>query len=296
MTQSAPTTRRRRRYATLLAVMAVALLNAACSSSGAASAPSVTGTSDAAAPLLFAAADYTITPPATVTGGEVTISLHNRGTEEHQLSLFRLGDGQHPNAVLNSLDKGDLSFLAGGALVGGPNAVEPGQTASVTSKLDPGTYVAFSAVPSPTDHRPHFTKGMRTSFTVLPAAAQVTIPSTAGTIAITARGFQPSPGFTGRGTYAVTNDAPFPAELSILRIATGKTTDDAVAFLAGHAAPGPPPFSAAGGVTAMSPSSTSYVNLSLDPGTYAFLSFAPDPRAGFAPQYTNGMLSTIRVP
>ena len=248
--------------------------------------------------VTFKAVDYAFNVPATVPAGLVDIHLDNQGTEPHQITLARLADGQDPDAVLAGLDNDDLSFMALATLVGGPDDVPSGQDHSVTTILDPGTYVAFCAIQSPTDGKAHFMKGMRASFTVAGAsgAGSAAAPSTDGTITIGASGYALPAGFSGHGTFAVDNAMPLPADLSILRLADGKGQQDVVDFLSGTTPPGPPPFVAAGGVTTISHGTTAYLPLDLDPGTYVFLAFTPDPQAGFAPLFTSGVISTVTVP
>lgn len=244
--------------------------------------------------VLAVATDYAFRMPKTIKGGWVRLTLDNQGGEEHQITMARLADGQDAGAVEAQLDQDDLSFLAQATLVGGPNGVASGQKASVITDLEPGRYVAFCAVPSPADGIAHFEKGMRTSFTVEQGKGRGSVPKTAGTVTITPSGYTVPKGFTGRGTYAIENAGTFGSELAIMRLAPKATQDDLVAFLTG-APTGPPPFTTAGGVSAMAPGSTAYVHLDLDPGSYVFLSFIPDPAAGLAPQFTQGVISTVTI-
>lgn len=253
-------------------------------------------TTKAAEPdVVITATDFSYEIPEPITGGWTTLTLDNKGGEQHQLSLARLGDGQEASTVEAQLDHGDLSFLAGATLVGAPDGVASGQEGSVFTDLEPGSYVVFCAVPSPSDGVAHYLKGMRSSFTVDAPKKEATPPNPDGTVTITAQGYEVPKGFTGHGTFAVTNKAATGAEMAIMRLAAGATQEDLVTFLTGTPS-GPPPFTAAGGVSAMAPGSTTYIDLDLDPGTYVFMSFVPDPTAGFAPQFTHGVISTVTIP
>ena len=257
----------------------------------------VTTEADAAQPstgIVFEAGDYLYHLPASVPGGWQRLTLDNQGSEEHQLTLARLADGQDPETVGGQLDRNDLSFLAQATLVGAPDGVGSGQQASVITDLEPGGYVAFCAVPSPSDGVPHHQKGMHDSFTVGPAEDEVEVPAADGTVEITPSGYQLPDGFTGNGTFEVKNSAASGAEMAIMRLAPDATEADVVSFLTGTPT-GPPPFTIAGGVSAMAPGSTAYLDLDLDPGNYLMLSFVPDPTAGFAPQFTNGVITSFTI-
>lgn len=295
---------RPRRAVPLVVLSMVALVLSACGSSDKSSSDttkpvsnSTTAATTAASGtggITFVAEDFSYVIPKDVPGGWQQVTLDNQGSEQHQLSVARLADGQDATTVEGQLDKDDLSFLAQATLVGAPDGVASGQKETVTTLLDPGRYIVFCAVPSPSDGKPHFQKGMRSSFTVTKVANQVAQPKTDGTISITPTGYEVPTGFTGKGTFAVTNAAKFGAEMGILRLAKDATQADVVTFLTGTPT-GPPPFTAAGGVSAMAPGSKAYIDLDLDPGNYVFLSFAPDPSAGFKPQFTNGIISTVTV-
>ena len=66
-------------------------------------------------------------------------------------------------------------------------------------------------------------------------------------------------------------------QAALIKLADGKTVDDAKAFFASEAAPtGPPPFNVAGGTTAVDPGGKIAITQSLPAGTYVFLCFVPD--------------------
>ncbi|MGI8806465.1 MAG: hypothetical protein ACR2KK_01165 [Acidimicrobiales bacterium] len=48
-------------------------------------------------------------------------------------------------------------------------------------------------------------------------------------------------------------------------------------------------------MTTLSPQSTAVADLELSTGTYALLSFAPDFKAGGAPQFLSGLLTEVTV-
>lgn len=301
--------RARRRTRTLAVVVATTLAIAACGDDydaadptpTTAAAETTTPTSETPAEMASAAfvgREFAFEVPEDVPAGVVELTLENAGGEDHQLSLLRLGEGQDPDAVVAALADGDLSFTAQGTYVGAPNGVSSGETGTVVSDVEPGTYVAFCAIPSPSDGVAHYRKGMLATFEVAgDAAATGDLPAADGEITISTDGYGVPDDFTGSGRFTVSNEAPFPSELSVFRLQEGRTQDDVVAFLSGSAPPGPPPFvpGVGGGVSALPEDASSVVELDLAPGSYVFLSFVPDPTAGFAPQFTTGLVSTVEV-
>lgn len=305
-----PFDRARPRTRTLAVLVATALAVTACGDDDEAAEAGSTTSADAAstttsttsapedAVAAFVGTDFAFEMPEELRAGVVELTLENTGGEDHQLNLFRLGEDQDPASVLASLEVDDLSFTAEGDFVGGPNGVPSGEIGTVVSEVAAGTYVAFCAIPSPSDGVPHYAKGMVTTFEVAgDAPAGAALPDAEGEIAIAADGYGLPDGFDGAGRFTVTNDAPYPTELALFRLQEGRTQDDLVAFLGGSAPPGPPPFvpGVGGGVSALGPGDSSVVELDLPPGSYVFLSFLPDPGSGFAPQFTAGLINTVEV-
>ena len=83
--------------------------------------------------------------------------------------------------------------------------------------------------------------------------------------------------------------------MTIYALADGATIDDALAFFAGTATGGPPPFTSAGGLAAVGTDVTSYIDLDLAPGEYAFVCFLPDTEGGGAPHFTIGMAKQVTI-
>lgn len=83
-------------------------------------------------------------------------------------------------------------------------------------------------------------------------------------------------------------------QAALIKLADGKTVDDAKAFFASEAAPtGPPPFNVAGGTTAVDPGGKIAISQTMPSGTYVFLCFVPD--ATGAPHFAKGMVASIDV-
>jgi uncharacterized cupredoxin-like copper-binding protein len=223
-----------------------------------------------------------------VKAGKVKVTLTNGGIEPHQATIVRLNDGVDLAAFSAASDAASSFRLV--TTYGGPNAVAPGQVVSTTQVLDkPGTYLFVCFIPS-ADGVPHAAKGMVTPFAVTGSATDtVTAPTT-----ITAADFDYKvPGSLTSGTIALKNEGTQPHELVSYKLADGKTAADVLAYA--RTPSGPPPFSAAGGIAALTPGSSASTDLTLTAGKYVFICFIPDLAGDGAPHFTKGMVTTVTV-
>ena len=236
------------------------------------------------------AQDFSFKMPGKIAAGWTTIRLVNDGGEPHQAQLAKLNPGvtaaQIPTAGASG---GDAAVVALFTAAGGPNAAAPqGGVSTVTVDLTPGNYVAMCFIPS-ADGTRHYAKGMVQAFTVTKAKGKpAPTPKAKATITLSdfSFGFPPA-GVPAKGVVAVHNAGAQDHELAMYQLAAGKTLDDAKAFLLtppGSPPPaGPSPIAEAGGMVALAPNATGYLNLSLQPGTYVAICFFPDPTKGGLP-------------
>ena len=273
----------------LLALLAtVLLLAAACSSSdddagtGAAGDTTTTAGETTTAPAESAAPatlDVTSTDFAyaldtdTVPAGLVTVTQTNDGEENHQITLVRLEDGQTTADVAAGLAGPEADhFVSNDAYAGGPNSTVAGGTDTSTVELAEGSYGLFCFIPSQ-DGESHFQKGMVAELTVTPAeGTPAEPPETDGTITMSDYTYDVPADFTGHGTYEVVNDGPQVHELTV------SNADNTVG----------------GGLTAISPGATAYVDLDLPDGDYSFVCFVGDEDTG-APHFTLGMSVPVTI-
>ncbi len=229
-----------------------------------------------------------------VAAGPVALTLVNRGSEIHQITVVRLAEGIPPDDVVAGLHKGTDTLLAGAVSVGGPNVVPSGGKGTVNLDLAAGKYVMICYVSSPRDQAAHSQKGMVTPFTVegAPPGPPPVAPATKGTITITGGGYQVPSGLTA-GSYRVVNDSERTADAALLKLRPGLTAKDLETFFAGGLV-GTPPFTMAGGTTALSPRSSAIVDLEVTAGLYVFVAFVNKP-AGGAPQLIPGLLTEVTV-
>jgi len=107
--------------------------------------------------LVLTAHDYAFSGlPTRVSAGWVTVRMINAGKELHMFASVSVPAGMTTASLLDSLLRGnstkDLTEW------GGPNAVAPGDTATVTMFLPAGKYAVGCFVDSP-DGKTHFMKG-----------------------------------------------------------------------------------------------------------------------------------------
>src|SRR5437660_10888204 len=131
--------------------------------------------------VTITATDYAFGMPDTIPAGLTTFRLVNQGKELHHASLVRLGDGKSVvdfQTALVTAMKNHTPPPAWMGFTGGPNAVTPGDTATATQTLEPGSYLFVCWIPS-ANGTPHVMKGMlrpvvvsvaRAAATAMPAA------------------------------------------------------------------------------------------------------------------------------
>ena len=151
-------------------------------------------------------------------------------------------------------------------------------------KLDPGVYGVVCFIPANGDGKPHAAHGMIGKVNVVKTDESVEIPpEISSTITLREFSFDVPTGFTGKGTVEVSNQGGQVHELILVKLAPGKTLNDAKEFFLtppGTPPPaGPPPFDAIpglGGVTGLSSQQKAWLDMNLTPGNYVLICFFPD--------------------
>jgi hypothetical protein len=113
----------------------------------------------ATGPFTVTATEYAFDGlPATMAAGPQTINFTNRGTEPHELFLYRNTEGRSVDELfaMGPIAVQDHVQVGGKALVG------PGQTADPPLQVDlaPGDWEAICFMPAAGDGRPHADHGM----------------------------------------------------------------------------------------------------------------------------------------
>ncbi|MDQ6616842.1 MAG: hypothetical protein M3083_19370 [Actinomycetota bacterium] len=230
---------------------------------------------------------------APLDAGVVTIKLRNSGAQPHQANIARLHDDVTYDQFEAAVNQGVGPALALIDFEGGVNTIDPGATGVAYSKLTVGNYILLCFVQD-ADGVPHLAKGMVKPFRVARGARRVRPPHTEGTVELRSYGFD-LPARFGHGAYAVVNKGDEPHELTLLRVAPGKTAGDVLNFLKATTPPaGPLPFADAGGVSEISPGVDAYGRFNLPPGDYVALCFVPDDQTHI-PHFLMGMFQPFTV-
>jgi hypothetical protein len=243
------------------------------------------------------ARDFAYDAPAETPAGLTLIRLVNQGPELHHIQIVQLPPGKTLHDLMAGMNP-DGPPPAGAVLLGGPNAVVPGDSADAILELQPGDYGLLCVIPG-TDGVPHVAKGMM-------AALHVVGPAPAGATSLDAElkadltmelvdyGFQLSQPLTaGRHMLRVVDKAEQPHEVVIWKLGAGRTADDIRTWFEGHMQ-GPPPGRPIGGAVALSKGEENIVPVDLAPGNYALACFVGDAKDG-APHLLHGMLRQITV-
>jgi len=251
--------------------------------------------------VIITATDYAFNAPDTIPAGRTTFRLVNQGKELHHASLVRLGDGKTIadfGAALQAAMKNHGPPPAWASFAGGPNAVTPGDTASATQLLEPGSYVLVCWIPT-IDGTPHIMKGMMRAIVVIGAAtarpAEPAEPAPDVVVTLNDYDFQfARPLTAGRRTIRVENAGPQAHEIVITALPSGKTLQDFVAWEKGGEKGPLPTGRWLGGVATLDAGAHAQFTATFQPGNYLLLCFWPDAKDG-QPHLVHGMAKQITV-
>ena len=239
------------------------------------------------------AVTYGFDLPDDVTAGQVQLNLTNKGEEEHQAQIFKLNDGADPDSLKAKLIANDIGgALAFGAFNGGTGGTSAGSSSEADALVDvqEGTYAIICFLPD-AKGTPHLVNGMFDTFEVGPAKGspqeQPTADATVKGVNFAYTGDNPP----GHGIVQFTNEsADKPHEANILKLAPGKTIDDAAKW----DGTGEPPYTAVGGMQAVLPGAGQRMALDLDSGSYVLICGIPDDDG--VPHFQKGMVKPFTVP
>ena len=243
--------------------------------------------------IVSAAVDFAFHAPASIKSGVTTFRLLNAGTQVHHLQIIRLGEGKHARDFVDAMKAGPPPMWA--VQVGGPNAMVPhGSPVEATVSLEPGTYVLVCFVPSPGEQMPHLMKGMTRELTVTASKGTGREPSADVDVKLSDYAFTFSTPLTaGKHVVRVTNDAEQPHELTLFKLAPGKTAADVGAW-GETGMKGPPPGMPMGGVTGLNKGRSASFPVTLAAGRYGLVCFFPDAKDG-KPHFAHGMAQDITI-
>jgi hypothetical protein len=239
--------------------------------------------------------------PDTTPAGLVHFTFINQGKELHHAQLFKLNDGATPDQFLNALEQGGPAAARDfSAPFGGPNLTPPGQKSEVVNLLQPGTYMVVCLV-HPTGEQSHASQGMVKELKVSGAIQNMPgfAVNDAGTIAMLDMQFiLPGDLKGGQQTLLVTNGGSQPHAFEILKLAPGKTPDDARPYLGLDSldtkALDMLPFKIAGGFGAIVPRQKGYLMINLEAGNYLIVCPVVDLRTG-KQHFMEGMYTPFTI-
>jgi uncharacterized cupredoxin-like copper-binding protein len=241
------------------------------------------------------ARDYAFEAPDTVLAGRTEIRLSNRGKELHHVWLVRLEGGKTAADFFAAMQKGGPQ-PAWAKDAGGPNSPVPGGESAAVVDLQAGNYVLACVIPSP-DGKPHIMKGMAKPLTVVAKKNTPVRTSAAAApdvkVTLSDYDFKLSRPLTaGHHVVRITNTASQAHELFFARLAPGKTTQDALAWI--EKMQGPPPLQPLGGIAGLGTGQSNDFAVDLTPGEYGLFCFIPDAKDG-KPHVAHGMVKKITV-
>ena len=256
------------------------------------SATASTASGPAALPVItVSASDFKFEAPAEVPAGYVTFRLVNRGPSIHHIQLVKLEDGKTADDFIGALKAGGPP-PRWATMAGGPNPPEVRDTTSATLSLEPGSYAMVCFVPS-ADGVPHLMKGMVRPLKVTSAETGAAEPAAQSVMKLVDYDFELSgPLPAGRSTIRIENVGAQPHEVAIVRLKPGKEPMDFAEW--GERQVGAAPGTLAGGVSAIMPGASAFVNVDLKPGEYGLICFIPDAKDGKG-HYHHGMAKKIAV-
>jgi hypothetical protein len=238
------------------------------------------------------ARDYAFDAPDQIAAGMTTFHLMNDGPGMHHLVLIRL-DSAKTAADLQTAMKNPGPLPGWAVLSGGPNAAAPKEEATATVDLAPGNYVMVCFVDIP-NGVPHFAKGMSRPLTVTAATTpSAAAPAADATISLSDYTFALSQPLTaGQHTIKVETAPGQPHELVLVRLDSGKSAKDLLAWM--PKMQGPPPGQVVGGASPSTAGSPVYVSVDFAPGKYVLICFLPDGKDG-KPHFMHGMMQTVDI-
>ena len=266
-----------------------------------------------AAPNVVAltATEYAIDAPDTIPAGWTNFRLANGGQEVHYGHIVRLDSGRTVQELVAAYAEAIRTSGPRPKWVmrfGGPGGAFPGDSASVTQYLKPGSYVWICPIED-TDGNPHFGKGEFKPFVVGTSdgalADRAARPDASITVRLMDFSFEVDSSVpAGRHTIRVENAGVEPHDLVMMRLNPGITIAEVLAAMnperarrPGQASAPPPPLESlmtgAGGIAAIAPGMESFFEANMSAGEYVLLCMAtaPDGRS----HIEHGMVKQLRI-
>lgn len=252
--------------------------------------------------VTITATDYAFGAPDTIVAGLTTFRMVNHGREPHQAVIMGVPGKTAAEVEAAAIPKASVPewwrqiLELRATFPGGPGVVIGADSSIITTDLPAGNYVIVCFVPS-LDGKMHVQKGMFRRLVVTPAPAGTTAatePTADVTVTLSDYTFTMSAPLTaGTHTIRVENSGPQVHEVTIERLAPGKTLADWQKWQAGGMR-GEPVTIPAGGLAGPDNGKVGWLTVTFTPGSYLFLCYVPDVKDG-APHFVHGMVQQITV-
>jgi hypothetical protein len=241
---------------------------------------------------------YRIEAPESIDAGLVEIEFKNTGKLEREAQIIKL-EGNHTTAqALKAFD----GILQGGPAPdwfrarGGVGTTAPGESATITQRLEPGSYVILdSGEPEGRDVQPHYRQGAVAELSVTGEPSDADLPDADATITAAEYAFSPAGLKSGKNKIEFRNAGAQWHHLIVARMNPGATIADVKRFF--ETEKGEPPIEEANleETAVIDGGEEQLTEVDLTPGSYALICFIPD-RAGGPPHAAKGMISEAKVP
>jgi len=293
-----------RRLPVLLAATALCVVPAACGSDDDDSSNGGSSESSDAAAVTFETTEpskdkVAIDGPTTVEAGLTEITLKNSGKGPHDAQILRVeGDRTVNEVISNSIDSGEGAkipeWITDG---GGIGTTAPGQTATVTEVLQPGTYYLLDSESGQGSEQSNARKGGAVKFEVTGEQSTVELPETDASITAKDFSFEASGLKAGANRLTFENTGKELHHVIAMPLAKGSTIADAEKFLTSEQGPsGPPPVDFENGVSTavIDGGQEQIAELDFERGKYALVCFITN-RDGGPPHVAMGMIDEVDV-
>lgn len=243
---------------------------------------------------------FWFTMPTKIPTGWVEFVFENKGTQPHQAQFFLLKGKATESQLVHALevDPTTKAALALASAAGGANVTVPGGRQDVIQWVKPGHYVVLCFVMG------HFARGMHMSFW-----ASGNVKGNRDTDDSLVHGQPRTNGVATLASFHIgvpsamrDDDFVFikvenlsredTHEMALMRVPKGTSTKEAINALTAQTPPAG--FRPIGGMGALPPGGTGWMEIRLAPGTYAAYCAVPDEETGM-PHFLMGMITVFTV-
>ena len=214
--------------------------------------------------------------------GTATVTFRNTGTIDHMMAAIRVKPGTTADQVKQAVSSGDNSAFnqiavddPDTAAYGLPTLLSAGQTETVTTDLQAGTYAILCFVPLASG-QPHAAVGMVSTFNVEGTPASASTVKEEGAINLSDSRITLPANFDGKGVFRVVNSGSKTHSLAFAKLESGTTMMKLIQYIDGRFQDNQPPDGGGGvitgGVDTLAPGQAVYVTLNLPAGHYGYAS------------------------